>query len=538
MKPYRLVTAEQIREMDHRAITEYGIPGSVLMESAGAAVVDALLARCGTLAGRQILICCGGGNNGGDGYVIARRLALLGARPVVAMLASPAALTGDAMLHYQVLQNTAVCPIIQWDSETQPLPAPFGEIDIIVDALLGTGLSSAPRAAFAAAIHSINAARQRNPRLVVAAVDVPSGIDSDTGASPGAAIRADFTATFARPKVGMYLPPASEHTGDILVSDIGFCWDLIEPQGAPQITPDTVFNVLLDARRLESNKGDFGHVGIIAGSRGMTGAPVMAARAAQRAGAGLVTVLTAASAQASVSVRLDEQMTMPLAEDHSGAISEAAFDAVKSFAIRASALCIGPGLTMATGTATLVKRILTELDIPAVVDADGLNILAADASIAVGRSNTSVWVLTPHPGEAARLLGTSAENVQSNRIASVCEIARRYHAVVLLKGRYTLVAGPDGEILVNTTGNPGMASGGMGDTLTGIVAAFLAALARKGALNPHSALHCTAAAAAIHGLAGDIALRKYGEIGLTAGDVGAAIAEAILETQHRLAATS
>ena len=527
MNAFSLVTAAQIREMDRRAMQELGIPGSVLMENAGQAVVQVLCEKVGKVNGKRVLIFCGGGNNGGDGYVIARRLALSAADTQVVMLAAPASLKGDAAIHFAVLKASGLGSIRAFDPETTHEVSAYDQVDVVIDALLGTGLEAAPRSDYAAAISLVNRLKRSKPALMVVAVDVPSGISSDTGAVNGEAIRADITVTFARPKLGLYLPPASEYAGEICVQDIGICWDTLDPDGAPRLIPDTVFETLLDRRAPESNKGDFGHVGIIAGSRGMTGAPVMAARAAQRAGAGLVTVLTPSSAQASVSTRLDEQMTIGLAESEEGALCMRSLPAIAAFASRASALCIGPGITTSRDTAELLDALLSQIATPLVLDADALNIVSLKPQILFGRTSVAPVILTPHPGEAARLLGTTVLQVQSNRLASVREIAARYGCIVVLKGRYTLISDPEGNVLVNTTGNPGMATGGMGDTLTGIAGAFLARMSRAGKADTVSAMHAASAAVHIHGLAGDIAAAHIGQIGLTAGDVGDCIAAAI-----------
>jgi ADP-dependent NAD(P)H-hydrate dehydratase / NAD(P)H-hydrate epimerase len=538
----KVVTAEQMRELDRRAMDEGGAPGVVLMENAGRAVVDLVDREYGPLSRLRAGIFCGGGNNGGDGFVIARLLVLAGAQ--VSVFCAPDTLEStrlkpDAAAHLKLflysgrhlLKSLPAAGEMAADSSTWRRG-----FDVAVDALLGTGIKDAPSGWCANAIRRLNALD-----CGVVAVDVPSGVNSDTGAAPGEAVRADHTVTFAYPKLGLLLHPGFELAGRLHAADIGFPWASLQPpvdisllgcapgRISAAITcshslrePDG-WEKLLQKRPPESNKGDYGHVGILAGSRGMAGAPALVARAAQRSGAGLVTVLTAESAQPILAAKLDEQMTRPLPETD-GAVAESALDAVLEFAQIASALCIGPGLTTHPETVRLVIRLVREAAVPVVLDADGLNALAQEPEAAAARSAgaVGVLVLTPHPGEAARLLGTSIAQVQSDRVGSVRKLARKFHAIAVLKGRHTLIASPDGAVCINTTGNPGMATGGMGDTLTGVIGALLAqgaASAGRRAEEGTAPLRIAALGVHLHGIAGDIAARAVGESGLTAGDV-------------------
>ncbi|MCW3055772.1 MAG: carbohydrate kinase, YjeF related protein [Chthonomonadales bacterium] len=558
----RVVTAQQMRDMDRRASEEFGIPSVVLMENAGRAVVEAVQRECGSLHGKRALVFCGPGNNGGDGFVIARYLHLAGAECTLLFVGTPEKLKADACTHYELtcrlkLNFLSAGQVVERD-------ALLARTDFVIDALLGTGVKSAPRAEIAAQIEAINTAT-----CPVFAVDIPSGVDADTGEMPGAAVKATHTVTFAYPKLGLLLFPGAEHVGKLHIADIGFDWsklpptDLAEPTIEVQfaLDPDTFprsregalsrgpmrphgdfrglssgtsfdfgkANRLLRKRKGETNKGDYGHVGIVAGSRGMAGAPSLVARGAQRVGAGLVTVLAPSSVQPTIGAKLDEQMTIALPE-RDGAVSGEAFAEVSRFAEKATVLCVGPGLTTEPEAIALVHRLLVEIPKPLVLDADGLNALAQSPEIALKRPDNprAPLVLTPHPGEAARLLGTSVADVQSNRITSARELARRYRAIVVLKGRHTLTADPQGNVILNTSGNPGMASGGMGDTLTGIVGGLLAqAIAplranmneetfRTEAIPP---LEVVALGVFLHGLAGDLAAAAQGEAGLVAGDL-------------------
>ena len=569
----KVVTAEQMRALDKRAIEEYGIPGVVLMENAGRAVVDVMQRELGPLQGKRVAVFCGGGNNGGDGAVIARYLHLLGARPEVSMVGSYDGLSADARAHFNVLQSLEIAINgFGYEDPPRPLVEEFGwQVDIVVDAMLGTGAKGAPRDGYATAIASIN-----KTACPVIAVDIPSGMDADTGATPGDVIRATHTVTFAYPKMGQFLFPGAACVGKLHIADIGFDWDKLDPETpfrlftlpgiSREIAPRRASSLgdgghLLQKRDPDANKGDYGHVAIVAGSRGMCGAPALVARAAQRAGAGLVTVLSPQSAQTIIAGKLDEQMTLPLPEED-GAASEVAFEQIAAFAQKATVLCVGPGLTTHPQTVALVQRLLVEIDKPLVLDADGLNALALQPDIITRRAANphTPLILTPHPGEAARLLNTTIEVIEADRVAAVRELATRYHAIALLKGRYTLIADVDGDIIINTTGNPGMATGGAGDTLTGIIGGLLAQNVRrwdKRRKNPgenekgdgvendketdkqrhaetRSLTKTVALAAYVHGAAADMAAEETGEAGLVAGDIIAYLSRALrqLEEAH------
>lgn len=518
----KIVTTEQIRDLDHRAMTEIGIPGVVLMENAGRAVVDILVKQAGTLRGKRIGIFCGGGNNGGDGFVIARHLKLLGSDPVILLTAEPRAGT-DARIHFDALRALGF-PISDLTTQTAE------RFDYVVDALLGTGLRSAPSPLLMEAIGQINRAK-----CPVFSVDVPSGLHSDTGALPGGeegVVHATETITFAYPKIGLFLAPGSEYVGTLHVADIGMDWERLG------FHPDYLWFTEAQAQKVaqplfhrhrDAHKGDFGHIGVIAGSQGMVGAPAMLARAAQRMGAGLVTLLTSASAQPILAQKLDEQMTVPLPEQR-GSLAETAFDAIQEFLPRFSVLCVGPGLTTAPQTARLVQRLISEVDLPIVLDADGLNALALSPDCAKERAakNFAPLLLTPHPGEAARLLGTSIAEVQSNRLASVRRLSERYFAVALLKGSNTLITAPHEPIRVNSTGNPGMATGGSGDTLTGVIGGILAHKSYRAA-----SLESMALGAWLHGYAGDLAMQSLGATSLVAGDILEHLPKAIRHLEEK-----
>ncbi len=520
----KVVTAAQIREMDRNAIELFGIPGHVLMENAGAAVVDIIKHRYPFIRGCKTAAFCGSGNNGGDGFVIARRLALLGVNVQVCLAAPIDSIKGDAKTHFDVLRK--LFPDICIHTDVENWKAALTESNFVVDALLGTGLKGSLSPSYARAIELIN-----KSGVPVYSVDIPSGVNSDDGPLHGEAVYATCTITFAYPKLGMYLFPGAGHTGEIVVSDIGFDWDRVEVKNEARLFfPTSEMISMLQNRNQSANKGEYGHLGLIAGSRGMAGAPALTARAAQRVGTGLVTVMTASCIQQTIASKLDEQMTIPLpnTDCELGAMNAYAYTQITKFAKKAAALAIGPGMTTAPETGQLIQSLLAEIDRPIVLDADGLNALSKNPECITSR--TAPLVITPHPGEAARLLGISINDIEADRVGSVRKLAEKYHAVALLKGAYTLIAEPGGEILINTTGNPGMATGGSGDTLTGILGGLLAqysAAESHGKPFGFTLLELTAFAAYLHGKAGDLAAEEMGVSSMTASDIITHIPKAI-----------
>jgi hydroxyethylthiazole kinase-like uncharacterized protein yjeF len=528
----RIVTAETMRALDRRAMEEGGIPGVVLMENAGRAVFEFLADRYGPAQGRAFCVLCGTGNNGGDGFVAARHLKLAGAQVAVELVGDPERIKGDARVHFEIMTRMGLRP-----GPPAPNSGGDGRGAVVVDALLGTGIQGAPRGETAEAIRRINAA----PGPVIA-VDIPSGVDSDTGATPGEAVRAAATVTFAYPKLGMFLAPGALCVGELIVRDIGFAWEALRPQTPYRwIRPEEVY-ALLPRRAPDAHKGDFGHVLVVGGSTGMGGAAAMTAMAALRAGAGLVTAAAPESAQRLIASRRDEVMTLPLPEKD-GALCEASFEAIGAMAERCDVLCLGPGATQQSEAQAFIIRVLKEVDKPIVLDADGLNALARFPDALNGR--TAPAILTPHPGECGRLIGRETGGVQADRVGAVRQTAERYRAVVALKGWHTLVCdgripppappsqegtppppyegGGRGEVrlpvAVNTTGNPGMATGGSGDSLTGIIGALLA--------QGLDAFDAACAGVYLHGRAGDIAAAEKGQIALVAGDIIKALPRAM-----------
>ncbi|MDP8243514.1 MAG: NAD(P)H-hydrate dehydratase [Candidatus Hinthialibacter antarcticus] len=514
--PLRIVTGRAMAEIDRISIEDRGVPGQQLMNRAGESVARRILASVPTSQLFDSAILCGRGNNGGDGFVISRILHKEGYSPQVALLASGAALKGDAQKEYQRALECGVCV---YECETEADLDAFLETacraQVWVDALLGTGASGAPRGLFAKAVQAMNA---RAKHCWVAAVDVCSGVDADSGAVAGDAVYADAVYTMGLPKVGHVLPPGLNYYQSLEVLDIGFPLDLMQAAEscAELLQPRQIDDWLLQPGR-SSHKGSKGHVLTIAGSRGMTGAALLCARAAVKMGAGLVTAACPASLLPLYANGVWEMMTLPVDETASGAFSQTAFDQI-DFA-RFDAVVIGPGLGRDESTQALVKRACREIKQPLLIDGDGLFAL----SLSDLQARAAPWVITPHPGEAARLLECSTADVQTDRWGAAQKLAVG-NGVVALKGPKTLVAKAGEPHLVNPTGNPAMASGGMGDTLAGMIGALLA-----NGLAPQNAAAC---GAYLHGLAADIIVEESGAESLAAGEISNALPAALAAVRN------
>jgi NAD(P)H-hydrate epimerase len=487
----KIMNAIQMRNLDRRAIEEAGIPGVVLMENAGRAVYEEIEKRFAPLHDRLFSIFCGTGNNGGDGYVLARHLKLAGADVRVQLSGDPARLKGDAAVHYNIMLNCGIIPDENIKAD-----------GILIDALLGTGAKGAPSEDYTRQIRRMN--ETHHP---IISIDIPSGVDTDTGEVPGEAIRAAVTVSFAFPKPGLLLQPGSDCAGEIIIRDIGFDWESLEPQSDMEWIRRDELMSLLPARPKEAHKGNYGHLLIIGGSQGMSGAPSLTAMAALRSGVGLVTVASPESAQPIIASRLWEAMTIAASEKDGAFYLESA-EQILPFAQKCDAVCLGPGISRLPEAVRFAQLMIREISLPLVIDADALYALSLEPDILNGKMTPVV--LTPHPGEAAMLLGVETRSIQQNRVDSARKLAAKYHAVVVLKGAGSLITFQN-RIAVNTTGNPGMAAGGSGDVLTGIIGALLA---RK--------MTCWDAARLgvfLHGLAGDAAKQNIGEEALIAGDI-------------------
>jgi ADP-dependent NAD(P)H-hydrate dehydratase / NAD(P)H-hydrate epimerase len=514
----KILTAAEMREVDRLSTERHGIPSLTLMENAGAGVAEFLANRYASLSLRRIVILCGKGNNGGDGFVVARHLLDSGAKPAVFLFASPDELRGDAAVNLERLRKLLpTIQIVRSPGEWLSMKAPLASADIIVDALLGTGIRGPVEGFFAQLIEDVNAA---GPEKFVLAVDVPSGFPADSGAAQGPAIVANATVTFSAPKIGMVLGRAAYFVGQLVVHGIGSPSHLIEDTGKGHLrwSDALEFPKFAAPRDPAGHKGDFGHALIVAGSLGKSGAAVLASWAALRAGAGLVTVATPEPVLPVIAAHTPEIMTEPLAATRQGTVSERCLEGNLFATLLAGkrALAIGPGLGQNSETQQFIRRVIsTHHEVPIVLDADGLNAFAGRA--AELRNSQGLLAVTPHPGEMARLAGGSTGDVQSRRVDIAREAAANWNACVVLKGHQTVIASPGSEAYVNSTGNPGMGTGGAGDVLTGILAGLSAQFAR--ALNHSGYAQLMAFGVYLHGLAGDIAYAQHGEAPLMASDL-------------------
>jgi len=515
-----ILTGAEMREADRRAIEEVGVSGRVLMESAGRGVAGVMEEHIADLAEHNILIVCGKGNNGGDGLVLLRTLVGLGYDAWAIVLSPLEQLAPDALDNLQsaLKLRLPVDSVTTEDAWTDTL-AEIWTADVIVDAILGTGLTREPHGLPRRAIEDLDAME-----AFKVAVDVPSGLSADSGSVPGAVLSADLTVALAAPKVCHFISPACEHCGELEVVEIGIPPEFLENgliPGSPGLESIETepLAALWPPRTADAHKGDFGHLLVVAGSVGKTGAAVMAAEAALRVGAGLVTVASATSAIPMMAPRLPEVMWEPLPETASGALAFAALERIQELIAERTALALGPGLGRDDETVRLVRKLVAECGAPTVVDADGLNSLGVlkDDEDAIPRDQP--LALTPHPGEAARLLGTTAAAVQQDRLRAARSLATGARTHVLLKGFRSLICDPEGHTVVNLTGNPGLATAGSGDVLSGIVGGLLAQ-----GVSVDAAL---VLGAHTHGLAGDLAAAELGETSLIATDVIRKLPEAI-----------
>ena len=490
-----IVTANQMQLLDRQTIDAFGIPGRVLMENAGRGATQAFLhhiyregpGRVGVLAGR--------GNNGGDGFVMARYLSQKHIDVTVFLLSASDKVGGDAAENLKLLKASNVKVVEIPDKEHFiARQSHMRHIPYWIDALLGTGLKSDVKGYFREIIEFVNGLKRP-----VFAVDLPSGLNADTGQPCGVCIQASATATFAFAKIGHVVFPGAAYCGKVDVIDIGIPPAMAENAGIQQtlISGDRVQS-LLRPRDPATHKGRTGHGLIVAGATGKTGAAAMTATSSMRAGAGLVTLGIPRTLNAILEGQVTETMTLPLPDQDTGLLLEEAFDDIVDAAGSKHALAIGPGLGTASHTRNLVYRMVKEIDLPLVIDADGLNNLAGRLGCLEGRN--SATILTPHPGEMARLTNTTTDRIQKDRITAARTLAEQTQTHVVLKGARTLVAAPDGNVLINTTGNPGMAAGGMGDVLTGLITGFLA--------QGHSAVDACTLGVYLHGLAADLLSRK------------------------------
>jgi ADP-dependent NAD(P)H-hydrate dehydratase / NAD(P)H-hydrate epimerase len=532
----KILSAAEMRVVDRLTTEAYGVPGLLLMENAAARTVEAIEKRFGQVSGKRALIICGKGNNGGDGAAIARQLWMRGARADVLLLGRIDEASGDARANFEIARSiastgTGLRIVEVENSERFRQEAASFSHDIYIDAIFGTGLARAAAGLFEEAIRFLN---DLGREAQVIAVDVPSGIASDSHELIGPAVRARMTVTFTAPKIASIFPPASDYGGELVIANIGSPDKLINSSGSRLnlVDRETIKRWLESSRRSSmANKGDAGKVLVVAGSRGKAGAACLVGEGAMRAGAGLVTIATAESArQVVASQMILECMSESLVETSSGAVAREACEQVREMAASRDVVAIGPGLgSSEESTRDFVSNVVTNRDRPMVIDADGLNALAPWGSYQANPGPP--LILTPHPGEMARLVEKSIPEVVGNRIETAREFAIAHGVIVVLKGSRTCIAAPDAEVYVNPTGNAGMATGGTGDVLTGIIAGLLAQ-------KPDDALGATIAAVYLHGLAGDLAASRVGTRAMIASDLAAHLGDAFIEIgqdQERLA---
>jgi hydroxyethylthiazole kinase-like uncharacterized protein yjeF len=508
----KILTAAQMRDVDRRT-AELGIPNIILMENAGHRVVEFLEREYAPLAKQRIVVVCGKGNNGGDGLVVARQLyTRVGPKWLrVVLAANPNTMQGDALANYKMLEAVG-CPV--WFEITEEMRT----ATLVIDAVLGTGLDGPAKGKSAEMIDAIN---EHFPLADVVAVDIPSGAASDSGELPGqTVVRAKHTVTFTAPKPCLLYEPACGWAGKVHVAQIGTPSDLYEgDKNTPWLSEPADFAWMFGPRASESNKGMYGHVLVIAGGRGKTGAAAMAGIAALRAGAGLVTVASAASAITAIASYAPEIMTEALAETDAGSIAMRAPDdpALSAITVMKDVIAIGPGMGNHPDTVQFIRRFVQESPAPMVVDADALNALAGQRL-----RFHAPRIFTPHPGEMSRLTGIAIAEIQKDRIGHARAFATEHGVCLVLKGNRSVIAFPDGRVWINPSGSPAMATGGTGDVLTGMIAGLLAQFQNQ----LETAL---LAAVYLHGRAGELGAAGLGEKTLIATDLFEFLPEAMRE---------
>jgi NAD(P)H-hydrate epimerase len=510
----KIVTADEMRAIDRATSERFGVPSLSLMENAGTAVADFVMAQYPS-AGR-IVIFCGKGNNGGDGFVAARRLRKAGRTVQVILLCDPAELKGDAAEMFGKLPSAAIAVRSSEELKSDRVQIPL-TADVYLDAILGAGFKPPVRGLYAEAIALMNASH-----LPIVAVDIPSGADADAMApQAGTIARADAIVTFTAPRPAHLFSTFT--SGPTCVAGIGSPDEAIVSSLHLNVITAHDLAPLLQPRPADSNKGKYGHVLIVGGSVGKAGSVAMAGMAALRSGAGLATVATPKAALPTVAGFHAELMTEPLPQTAAGTIASTAAKTVRQLAKGKSVLALGPGISRNPQTAALVRGLVEKCEIPLVIDADGLNAFQGHTRELNGKGRC--LVITPHPGEMARLAACTVAQVQADRLGVARKFARDHNLIVVLKGYRTLVARPDGETWVNTTGNPGMATGGTGDILTGMIAGMIAQ-------SPNDPLLAVLGAVHLHGLAGDVMRESLGEHSMVATDLLCGFPEAFRRTRE------
>ncbi len=512
----KILTSEQMKNIDRRTIKKYGIPGVVLMENAGLQAAMYVIDSVKDIHRKEILILCGPGNNGGDGFVIARHFFNQGLLPHTILIGDRKKVKGDALINLKIARNMGIeIDEVKTERSWLKYHEHLAHTDLIIDALLGTGLEGIPRGIYKKVISDMN---QSGAEII--AIDIPSGLSGSLCKVEGEAVRADRTITFCCPKIAHIFPPSEEYVGNLKIADISVPEEAIQEEKAwLNLVEEDLARSLIPSRKRDAHKGDFGHILAICGSIGKSGAAALVAESALKTGAGLVTVATGSSAQKLLAAQCSEMMTEPLLETETGSISKKALLRLKELSRGKELLVIGPGITTHPDTSSAMRILLKETQMPALVDADGLNAFEGYSKELYGKHRE--LVVTPHPGEMGRIIGQPAKFVQENRSEVCRNFATTHHCYVVLKGYKTLISDPLGNVYVNPTGNPGLATAGAGDILTGMIAGFL--VQKTGILN------ALILAVYLHGLAADIAAAELGEIPLMARDVIACLPDALME---------
>jgi len=523
----KALTAAEMREVDRLTTERFDVSGLALMETAGRSAAEVFLEQFSHKSSEppgRVCVLCGKGNNGGDGFVVARHLREEAEHVEVYLFAQPDELHGDAATNFARWRDQGGrVTLIQNESEWEEAWPQIAAAEVIFDAMLGTGIRGPATGLIAQAINDVNRLSQNataaHPAWIVA-VDTPSGLPSDGEAAAGPVLRAHLTVTFTAPKIGQLISADAGCCGQLVVRSIGSPATLVEEIGKSRVRwagPDEFAGLPL-VRAAEAHKGSYGHVLVVAGSIGKTGAAVLAGQAALRGGAGLVTLATAEPALSTIAAAQAEYMTEPLPATASGTIAAEAIRLGRfAAALKGkTVLAIGPGVSTHPETQEFVRSAVAHTDLPIVLDADGLNAFAGHVELLPKRKSAHL-VLTPHPGEMARLLGVSSAQVQENRVQTALDAARQWNAYVVLKGFHTVLASPGGEILINTTGSAGLAKGGSGDVLTGLLAAVIAQFGTS------DYLRVLALGVYLHGLAAELLGQPSDASGILAGEVANAI---------------
>jgi hydroxyethylthiazole kinase-like uncharacterized protein yjeF len=503
----KVVTAEQMQELDRKSIEVYRIPGIVLMENAGRGAVEVITNHFPEIQKKTIAIIAGKGNNGGDGFVMARYLLNLGISVKVFLLTDPKSLRGDAEINFNIFHHMKgeIIPVPS-SKDYQKVKKSLENFDLLIDGIFGTGLDAEVRGYYREVIDHLNTLQKP-----IVAIDVPSGLDADTGKPLGTAVRASLTITFGLPKVGHLVSPGIDYVGSLKIVDIGIPRRLVEEEKIQThlLEQEPLQKWLSVPRRANTHKGDYGHLLVIAGSIGKTGAAAMACEAALRMGAGLVTLAIPKSLNSIMEVKLTEVMTEPLPETPKQTLSLRAFNTILRLCENKKAVVIGPGIGTYKETQSLILKLIKALDLPIILDADGLTSLATQPKSLLAAKRP--LILTPHPGEMARLIQSTVKEVQEDRIGVSKNFSQSHRIYLVLKGHRTLIATPKGEVFINPTGNPGMASGGTGDVLTGMIGGLIC--------QGFDILPSLQMSVYLHGWAGDEVARELGEKSLIATDI-------------------